>query len=98
MADIIHFINTEFDLILILEKLDESLAVLMVKFNLEIDDVITIKNNQFKPKDKLLKYNLDGKVKDKILHINDNDEQVYRYFVEKLIDEIQQIGLSKIDQ
>ena len=73
VADIIHFINAEFDIILILEKLDESLAVMMVKFDLDLDDVVTIKNNQFKPADKISKLALPNRVKDKILRINDND-------------------------
>lgn len=71
---------------------------MMIKFGLELDDVITVKNNQFRPKDKISKLNLPRTVNERILQINDNDEQVYRYFVEKLIDEIEQIGLSKVDR
>ena len=52
----------------------------MVKFNLDIDDVLTIKNNQFSSAEKLSKFSLPKETRDKILTINDHDEQVYRYF------------------
>ena len=52
----------------------------MVKFNLDIDDVLTIKNNQFSSAEKLSKFSLPKETRDNILAINDHDEQVYRYF------------------
>ena len=52
----------------------------MVKYNLQVDDVLTIKNNQFSSKEKLSKFSLPRETRDKILAINDHDEQVYRYF------------------
>jgi len=78
IADLIHFISHEFDLILITEKLEESLAVMMVKFDLTLEDIVTLKQNQFRSDDKLSRATISSVSKSKILEMTELDHQIYR--------------------
>ena len=79
VADLIHFISHEFDLILITEKLEESLAVMMVKFDLTLEDIVSLKQNQFRSDDKLSRATISSASKAKILEMTELDHQIYRY-------------------
>merc|ERR1712037_455077 len=74
-----------------------GLAVMMVKFDLTLEDIVTLKQNQFRSDDKLSRATISSVSKSKILEMTELDHQIYRYFVERLIDEINEIGVEKID-
>ena len=74
-------IDQEFDFILITERFDVSLAVLMVKFCWDIDDVVHIKLNR---QVSVGKKTFTEDMKDQIEELNWADLLLYKHFHSKL--------------
>jgi len=88
----IHEIDRDFDHVMILEEIDDSLAVLMLKFCWDIDDMVHLKLNAMTGKKKTLSLDSLKKLKE----LNWADYRLYNYFKNKLHKEIDKIGRSKV--
>ena len=88
-------IDKEFDFILITERFDVSLAVMMVKFCWDIDDVAYVKLNR---QVSVGKKPLTAEMKSQIENLNWADLLLYKHFNSKLDAEIKQIGNEKIEK
>ena len=76
----IQEIDRDFDHILILEEVDDSLAVLMLKFCWDIDDVVHLKLNAMSSKSK----EINAEAKSNLKKLNWADYRLYNYFKNKL--------------
>ena len=76
----IQEIDRDFDHILILEEVDDSLAVLMLKFCWDIDDVVHLKLNAMSSKSK----EINSEAKSNLKKLNWADYRLYNYFKNKL--------------
>lgn len=90
----IQEIDRDFDHILILEEVDDSLAVLMLKFCWDIDDVVHLKLNAMSSKSK----EINAEAKSNLKKLNWADYRLYNYFKNKLHKEINEIGKNRVEQ
>jgi len=86
-------IDRDFDHIVILERLDTSMAVMMIKFCWNVDDVINLKLNSMRKETKTL----TDKSKLSLKALNWADFKLYDYFNRRLDREVQKIAKDKVD-
>ncbi|CBY39255.1 unnamed protein product [Oikopleura dioica] len=89
----LHGIASDFDHILILEDLDRSLAILMLKLCWTIEDVAHLKLNTMKKNDKKLS---SGSIK-RLRDFNWGDIRLYNYFKAIHDHQIKEIGENRIN-
>lgn len=89
----INEIDRDFDHVLILEHLETSLAVMMIKFCWSLDDVVHLKLNSMRHEDKKL-----SKTALRNLHIlNWADFKLYQKMTQRLWEEVDEIGKEIVD-
>ena len=87
-------IERDFDLILILEELDVSLALLVLKFCWEVQDVVHLKLNTMKREEN----QLEESDFDNLRKFNWADDRLYKYFKGKLQVEIAKYGHDVVEK
>ena len=85
-------IDVDFDHILILEELDTSLAVLMIKFCWSIDDVVHLKLNSMRKEERTLS---DDSLR-RLKTLNWADYKLYDRMLKQLKREVMEIGEGKV--
>lgn len=86
-------IVNDFDHILILEDLDASLAVLMIKFCWNVDDVAHLKLNSMRKEEK----KLSKQAEELQRQYNWGDWMLYEFFTQKHYADIREIGIKKVE-
>ena len=89
----IYQIADRFDLILITEEMDTSLAVLMVKFCWTVNDVAHFKLNA----NLQAHYEISTDAKKNLNRLNWADFRLYNFFKTRLRNEVDKIGREKIE-
>ena len=74
----IHFLDREFDLVMIMDYFDESLVLMKRLLCWEMDDILYLKLNERQDKEKVS--NLNESVKEKIARWNEADVLLFDYF------------------
>jgi len=85
-------IGVDFDHVLILEELDTSLAVMMIKFCWSIDDVVHLKLNSMRKEERTLS---DDSLR-RLKTMNWADYKLYDRMLKRLNREVREIGEEKV--
>ena len=85
----------DFDVILILEELDLSLAVLALTFCWEVEDVVHFKLNTMVTKTE--RRPLSDLAKERLKSYNWPDESLYNHARKKLDDQVLRLGRSRVN-
>jgi hypothetical protein len=85
-------IDRDFDHVLILERVDTSLALMMIKFCWSVDDIVHLKLNSMKKSSKTLSPESVNNLK----KFNWADYKLYDYFNKRLDREIKEVGAEKV--
>merc|ERR1712176_267864 len=88
----IEEISNDFDHVLILEELDTSLAVLMIKFCWKLDDVVHLKLNSMRKEEKTLSNESTQRLK----ILNWADFKLYDKMVKRLHREVEELGAAYV--
>jgi len=88
----IHEIEQDFDHMIILEDLDRSLAVLMLKLCWSVEDVMHLKLNGMKPDGRTITPDSQRRLR----QFNWADYRLYDYYKNKLNREVKKIGVEKV--
>jgi len=86
-------LDKEFNLVMISERMNESLVLLQHLLCWTIDDVVVLHQNA---RDKTAKKALSSDVKSKILKVNKADKFLYDYFSERFQDRVNEFGVEKM--
>ncbi|XP_013791714.2 galactosylceramide sulfotransferase-like, partial [Limulus polyphemus] len=88
-----HILDTQFDLVLITEHLDESLVILKNILSWETDDVVFFKLNA---RHETFVKHLPSDVRKRLQSINFSDQVIYDFFKEKLAEKIRKFGEKRL--
>ncbi|CAN7941656.1 unnamed protein product, partial [Ixodes hexagonus] len=93
ITNFIHSIDREFDLVMIAERLDESLILLKHLLCWNTSDIVTFKINARYAE---YKEELSADVKKKLSDLNYVDVMLYQYFANVLERKVQEFGVDKM--
>ncbi|XP_076326120.1 galactosylceramide sulfotransferase-like [Tachypleus tridentatus] len=93
ISDFVNYTDSVFDLVMIADRMEESLVLLKDLMCWDYNDVIAFRHNA---RNDTNKNTLPPKVQTIIRNLNTGDEMLYRYFKHRLEDRIREFGKDKM--